>query len=207
MRYVLIPVYVNSNRIMNIVRKCLSTYWEYAGVSKLVVVDDCSPIQIPLDVSTRLSTGENKGFTGCVNTGLEYILKKAKDDDVVYVVNDDVEFVDGWDELDNYLTDDVGIVSPLVSDEPWMVGEDVKFGSFWAIKVKTLKKVGLLDSRFKHFFSDTDMFQRIKAEGLRIIKTEEIRIPHLGNQTYGEMSGDGYEKDKQAYLDKYGRID
>lgn len=213
MIYVVIPVYINSDHITHVYRSCISSYRKYVHDSTLICIDDHSPIQIPLQADIELSTPQNLGYTGCVNTGLKYVLEHATDQDYVFIVNDDVEFPDNWWMIKNSLTDDVGAVSALVSDEPVQprnrIIDDMKFGSYWAMSVKTLKKIGLLDESMKAYFSDTDYFKRIKSAKLRVVKDTSVYIPHAGNQTYGSLDNneEKYAEDALSYKEKHGRLD
>lgn len=213
MIYVVIPVYINSDHLVHIYRECIKSYRKHEHDSTLICIDDHSPKQIPLGADVELSTPQNLGYTGCVNTGLKYVLEHATDQDIVFVVNDDVEFPDNWWKIKESLTDDVGVVSPLVSDEPPQprnrIIDDMKFGSFWAIKVKTLRKLGILDETMKAYFSDSDYFKRIKENGLRVIKDTSVYIPHAGNQTYGNLENNEemYAEDALQYKVKHGKLD
>ena len=210
MIYVIIPIYISSERLVPIVRKCIKSYTEQD--SKLILVDDSSPIKMTLEADVVLSTPLNLGYTGAVNTGLKHVLETATNEDIVFVINDDVEFPSNWYEIKEILTNDVGVVSPLVSDEPpqprGRIIEGMKFGSFWASKVKTFRKLGLLDENMSSFFSDTDFYKRVKDAKLRVIKDTSVYVQHAGNQTYGELDSEEiYAKDALVYKSKHGRID
>lgn len=171
---ILFPLYYCDPALFLPIELCFSSLNAcYPGIPKLIV-DDASPIDLPPHWEIDDTNVVNMGFTKTVNRLLE--LSTA---DIIIICNDDVVFHPGC--LDRFfdLPDNV-IASPADTASSDMDG----FGCCWGMTRATYEKLGDLDEKFVHFFSDTDYWRRAEAAGVEIIKWKDIVLSHPESATY-----------------------
>ena len=200
---VIIPIYFSRLDLYKIIDRCIKSF-KPKFEHELILVDDCSPIpcdEWPITIRNK----KNLGFTKTVNIGLKY-----STGDIIWVVNDDIEFNDRILDIMPKIKNDA-IYTPTTPGDVVKIdkstGNDDKFGHFWGVTRKTLDKLGYLDERFIHYYSDIDMWTRAKELGIKIIKLWDYPVYHHGGATYKTTDQYRYRKDQDSYQEKYGRID
>jgi len=166
-----VPLYLNHSSLYPIINDFFESMKLYPDI-KLVVIDDCSPLPtLNWPVTTRNKT--NRGYTATVNKGLSMTTA-----DVILVLNDDLKIKKG--DLDRYYSISEGIYSPrdTASDNT------DRFGAIWGMNRETYIKMGNLNEKFKHYFSDLDYYNRAKEKGISVIKWEDIVVEHKESATY-----------------------
>jgi GT2 family glycosyltransferase len=186
---------------------------------KLVLIDNGSTDGVgeffdAVPCATVVHTGENLGFAGGVNRGLEHA------EGHVVLLNSDALVATGW--LDRMLTvlqdsGDVGMVGPMSNNvsgnqqigNPKLESMDAidayarelastKYGRHYdierlvgfclLIRNDVLDKVGLLDERFGiGNFEDDDYCRRVRAAGYRLCVAEDAFVYHYGSRTFRAM--------------------
>jgi GT2 family glycosyltransferase len=170
---IIIPIYYHRPELFLIIDKCLKTLDLYYPKLKRIIIDDGSPL--PTDMwPITYRNKENLGFTKTINIGLA-LSKKP----VIIIANDDIEFHPGC--LDRFFElKDLGIYSPRDSAS----GGLKSFGAIWGMTRKTFRKLGYLDERFKHFYSDVDYLERAERLKVPVVKWDDILITHHESATY-----------------------
>lgn len=206
----IMPMYVHNRYIVDVIQRCLGSYHNTCD-APLYLVDDHSPLKLfdmiePTDNDQKrviYRTSGAQGYTATVNEGLSALLGKY---DAFVIANDDLEFTPFWHVPLMFSLNDpaVGIAALSTTDD--VAGSD-RFGSIWAVRSDTVKKVGLLDPKMKHFFSDLDYYKRMKKKNLKIDKQQSIRLPHIGSATYGKNHQEIYQDDMEAFRSKYGTVE
>jgi glycosyltransferase involved in cell wall biosynthesis len=175
---VIIPLYFCDLSLYPVIRDCLGSLKEHYPELNVIVVDDCSPLEHDFSVTARNDT--NLGYTATVNRGLS-----LSTGDVVIVANDDLLFKSG--DLDRFRElKGLGIFSPSDSAS----GNLETFGCIWGMTQQTFKKMGLLDERFKHFYSDREYYERAKKLNVPVVKWKDIVIEHRESATYNKLDKD-----------------
>lgn len=169
----LIPLYFCSQDLYSVISRCFDSLHGYD--LDLVVVDDYSPLDHDFPVTFRNET--NLGFTGTVNKGLELAMG-----DLIIVMNDDIEMTKECMERFAAMEDNT-IYSPAdTASSP-----DDRFGACWGMTRATYEKMGPLDERFKHFYSDREYYDRAKKLGVSIVKWHDIVLSHPESSTYKKV--------------------
>ena len=167
-----VPLYLNHSSLYPIINDFFESMKLYPDI-KLVVIDDCSLLKLlpSWPVTTRNKT--NRGYTATVNKGLSITTAE-----VILVLNDDLKIKKG--DLDRYYSIGEGIYSPrdTASDNT------DRFGAIWGMNRETYIKMGNLNEKFKHYFSDLDYYNRAKEKGLPVIKWQDIVVEHKESATY-----------------------
>lgn len=185
---VIVPSLLLDQGLVRITEATLASLKSGSDQAELVVVDDSSPIRVPVDWGVKVvRTPQHLGYAGAVNWGIE-----AVDSDYVCVANNDVSIPpDSIDMLLEALRDtSAGVVCahptrPFidVEAEPREQTKDF-FGGLWLISRSTLRHVGLLDERFAPFyFEDTDLWTRVQLHGLKLIQDYRVGVGHIGGAT------------------------
>jgi GT2 family glycosyltransferase len=170
---VVIPLYYCSHALYSVISRCFDSLHGYS--LELVVIDDCSPLEHDFPTTFRNKT--NLGFTGTVNKGLELATG-----DIIIVMNDDIEMTkECMERFAN--SEDNCIASPAdTASSP-----DDRFGACWGMTRSTYEKMGKLDERFKHFYSDREYYDRAKKLGTEITKWHDIVLSHPESSTYNQV--------------------
>lgn len=179
---VIIPVYLNKPELYLIIDKCLKSVPKDC---ELITVDDCSPLEVPWEMTYRNEV--NKGFTATVNKGLSLATGNS-----LVVMNDDITLEPG--DLDMFCDEIEGIISPKTIDE----GLGDNFGSIWGMSRATYELLGGLDENLVHYFSDLEYYHRAKSKGVPVTKRLDVCVSHVGSATYGEHSH-SYKQDKETW--------
>lgn len=171
---ILIPIYYCDPSLFIPIETCLSTLQACYPGFKPTLWDDGSPLELPPHWDTLGQNPANMGYTYTVNRLLE-----QSEADVLIVCNDDVEFHPGC--LDRFFTleDDV-IASPADTASGNLDG----FGCLWGMTRATYGRLGPLDERMRHFFSDADYGQRAARLGMEVRKWRDITVRHPESTTY-----------------------
>jgi GT2 family glycosyltransferase len=168
-----VPLYVNDASLYPIINDFFESMNLYPDI-KLIVIDDCSPLKPLPSWPITFRNEKNLGFTGTVNRGL-----KLTNAEIILVLNDDLKIKKG--DLDRYyLIDTVGIYSPrdTASDNT------DRFGAIWGMNRDTYNKMGKLNEKYKHYFSDLDYYNRAKEMYIPITKWQDICVEHRESATY-----------------------
>lgn len=188
---VLIPIYFNDTSLYKVINDCLTSLKDTHDNINLLIADDASPLGCPWENKANCFIGQakNLGFTSNVNSGLEFWYDNNLSD-VIVIANDDLYFE--ADNLERYRDcSGVGIWFPNTTDG----GDLPTFGSIWGITRATYRKLGGLNTKYKHFYSDTDYYDRAVKAGVPITKWSDIVISHKESATYKTI-------DKTALLEK-----
>lgn len=209
---IIVPIYIPDLTLVGTVQKCLKTLQETIAHRKeaceVILVDDGSPIKLSelRQADIAVYKAVNGGFSRAVNTGLA-----VASGTLLVLANDDLEFLPRWLEA---LETGIGfekysVASLATTDEADFGDAEPRFGSIWAMTRETYAAVGPLDESMRHYFSDLDYHQRLKAVGAKITKVKEFALPHVGKATYGAVDPDDsyYQADMEVYRAKYGRVD
>jgi len=192
---IIVPIYYKLELYL-IIQECLDSLKRYYPDFNLITIDDCSPEPIPPDWLITWQNEKNLGYTKTINRGLKFAFKKA---DIVIIANDDLEFKKG--DLDKFRKiKDIGIYFPRDSAS----GALDTFGSIWGMNKATFQKLGLLNEKYKHFFSDRDYYQRALKFKIPIIKWDDICITHHESATYNILNKKELFKED---LERYQRND
>jgi len=168
----IVPLYLNHATKYPIVADFFDSMKLYPDI-EMVVIDDASPFPLFPNWGISHINEKNKGFTATVNKGLEIATG-----DILLVLNDDLKIKKG--DLDRFYTIGEGIYSPrdTASDDT------DRFGAIWGMTRDTYNKLGKLDEKYKHYFSDLDYYNRAKAKGIPIVKWHDIVVEHKESSTY-----------------------
>jgi len=175
---IIIPIYFSRLELYQIIDRCIKSIQTNYPDIEIILIDDASPI----DTSDWLITYRNKinkGYTASVNKGL-----KLATGDILIICNDDITVKKG--DLDRFYAIRDGIYSPKTTDE----GSGDLFGSLWGMNRKTFQKIGYLDEKYPHYFSDKAYYNKAKRLKISIIKWEDILVEHIGKATYKGMEND-----------------
>lgn len=187
----IVPLYVNDQKLYPIISRFFDSIPQ--SCDEVIIVNDASPLPILPEWKSRstffISRNINKGYTETVNRGLE-----CATGDILIISNDDIvltqEIVDRFSQIED------GIYSPKTTDE----GDGDKFGSIWGMQRSTFNILGYLDNRLKHFFSDTEYYERAKKKSIPIVKWDDCIIEHEGSATYNsENKSHLYYEDEKTY--------
>lgn len=183
----IVPIYYCDTSLFRLIDGCLLSIFQHAPQFNLIVVNDGSPMycghwaqMVESRGGSWLESPENHGYSQAVNSGM----CQAEDDgwdDVVVVMNDDIILQAG--QLDRFLELDWSkptIASPrdTASDTSDRFG--ACFGMTWAAG----EILGGLDTKYRNFYSDTDLYDRAKKEGVEVIKWEDIVLDHPESSTF-----------------------
>jgi GT2 family glycosyltransferase len=187
---IVIPLYYSQPSLFPIIQNCLDSL-QNAPEHRLILVDDSSPLPTA-QWSPTVTLEVNSGYTAAVNAGLE-----RSTADIVIVMNDDITLKPH--QLDKFLTlDDFVIASPMDTSG----SADERFGACFGMTRATLEKMGYLDSRYKHFFSDLAYYRRAKELGVKIVKWTSVILDHPESSTYKTLDKEAlYQEDFQTYID------
>lgn len=170
---VVVPVYYCDPSLYGVITRSIASL----DGQHVIMVDDASPIDhdfMNYYNVVYLRNEENRGFTATVNRGL-----RVSVDDIVVVMNDDVvmteECMDRFRSLEGLV-----IASPMDTS----ASDDDRFGSCWGMTRETYELLGPLNEEYRHFYSDTDYYERAKAAGVEIIKWKDITLDHPESSTY-----------------------
>lgn len=187
---IIIPVYFHKVELYPIIQRCLDSIKEHYPEAELILIDDGSPLDTS-DWPITYKKPKSTGFTNTVNEGLH-----RATNDIIVVMNDDITLKAG--DLDRfYEINAVGIYSPKTDDE----GDGDKFGSIWGMNRETYERMGDLDEKFPHYFSDTEYYNKAKRLEIPITKWYDIIITHESGATYKELENreELYEQDKERH--------
>ncbi len=189
-----VPLYINHESLYPIVERFFDSLKEHYPDLDLVTVDDASPL--PHDFKVTVKNEDNFGFTTTVNHGL---LKAFHDPEVniVIVANDDLTFKAG--DLERFF--ELDSTKPIIaSPMDTSASSDDRFGSIWGITRAAYEKLGPLDARYKHFYSDMEYYLRAKKKGVEIIKWYDITVEHPESATYKHVAKEELlEEDRKTY--------
>ncbi len=184
---VVIPLYYCDHSLYKVISDCLKSIKEHYPSLSVIVIDDASPLDHDFPVTVRNAV--NLGYTATVNKGIKLA------GDTFIVCNDDVVIKAG--DFDHFSSmEGLGI---------WVVQDsagtpDDTFGCCWGTTKETIEKVGYLNEEYKHYFSDRDYYERVKALDIPIYKDFSTVIEHKESATYSKVSKDLlFETDKQAF--------
>lgn len=174
----LVPLYIPESSLYPIIERFYSSLTENYPDLEIITSDDCSPLPIPEIPGVLYRQIKNLGYTANVN----FLLKKSTAEKVI-VCNDDV--VIGAGQLDwIHKVNGLAIGSPRdTASSP-----DDTFGCIFGITKEVIKKIGYLDERYKHFFSDKDYYMRAKKAGIDIVKFSDVLIDHTESATYKTLN-------------------
>lgn len=192
-------------------KKCIKSLQERRDdFQKIIVVNNDPSTDIKnigkSNTVVKLNSTKNLGFAKAVNKGLLYT-KKDKADAVLLINNDAALAKGSITSLTKLLSENVGIVAPVIMYEKdgkkmydhggyispltgkTMHDEREKVskkkisphyvsGCCMAISKKTLEKVGDLDTQFFMYFEDVDYCIRAKDNGYDIQVTPDVIVKH-----------------------------
>lgn len=193
---IVIPLYLNREELCPVIQRCFESIPEEDV--ELIVVDDASPLDTNFfrkmieERETRwFVNSKNLGFTGTVNRGLSLAREN-----ILLVMNDDIILEPGQISRFFDISSD-GIYSPRTTNE----GPGDRFSSIWGMTRRTYEKLGSLEPSLKHFFSDTEYYDRAVYLGIPIVKWNDIVISHEGGKTYNTLTekNDLYLEDQRTY--------
>lgn len=193
---VVVPFYFNAIGLYSTLMKSIESYHRNKlSDMELMLVDDHSPLDIDefAELADMVITKAfNEGYTKTVNQGLWLATG-----DVLVVANDDLIFTEAlFKRIKTINPKELGIWSPKTTDE----GAGDKFGSIWVTTRETLNHLGYLDERLRHFFSDSEYYDRAKKMNVPIVKWSDIVIEHQSSATYNTVNKQElYEADNAAY--------
>ncbi len=141
-----------------------------------VIIDDASPL--PHDFRVYYRNEENEGFTKTVNRGLMMAFGQ-KEVEVVIIMNDDIILTE---ECFVHFSKMKGL--QIASPRDTASSPDDRFGSCWGITREAYELLGLLDEKFRHYFSDQEYYDRAKKAGVEIIKWNSIVLEHPESSTF-----------------------
>lgn len=176
---IIIPLYYCDQSLYLTIDKCLKSlkkYWD----NGLCVIDDCSPLPLPPHWPIMIRNDKNLGYVKTVNKGL-----MASTADIIIVANDDLEFEDG--QIEKFLEiDNIGIYSPRDTAS----GNLETFGAIFGMDRETFNKMGLLNEKFKNYFSDRDYYEKAKKLDIPVIKWFDIVVKHNESSTFKLLDKD-----------------
>ncbi len=171
---IIIPIYYCDPSLFITIETCLSTLSVTYPWFEVVLVDDCSPLEIPPHWDITYTNPVNLGYTRTVNRGL-----MEATGDVLIVANDDLQFYPGC--LDRFLElPDNVIASPADTASGSLDG----FGAIFGMSRNTFNLMGLLDEQYRHFYSDQEYQERAEKLGVEVVKWKDIVIPHPESSTF-----------------------
>ena len=182
-----VPLYVNDSSLYPIINDFFESMKLYPDI-RLIVIDDCSLLPT-LNWPITLRNEKNLGFTATVNRGLSMTTA-----DVIIVLNDDLKIKKG--DLDRYYLIGEGIYSPrdTASDNT------DRFGAIWGMDRETYEKMGNLNEKYKHYFSDLDYYNRAKEKGIPVLKWHDLVVEHKESATYKHRDKDKLFTEDQKKL-------
>lgn len=205
----IITSYHADQAMVELTRKCLASL-KHGRPDEVILVDDCSPIQVEFEGVKTVKRTENGGFPKCSNTGF-----KAAKGDVLILSNNDVEYAPGWLEaILKPLEQGFDISSLRMSDSDGfetkdMITEGDRFGSLWAMKRKVYETIGGFDETFdKGTFEDLDFQMRAEAAGFKVGKNHAVVVKHKGRATMDKLYPDGqdFKEGQEHFSNKWGFI-
>lgn len=209
MTSLIVPVYSTTPEAVEMVQRCLDSL-KYGRPDEVIVVDDGSPLECDFNGADKIIIRpENGGYTAATNSGL-----REATGDVIIIGNSDLVFTPGWLEgILLPLNEGCDVSSVVTSDQGWAVADKTtigdRFGSLWAIKKSVLDDVGLLDESLgRGFFSDTDLYLRLKEKNYRVGKNWRALVEHSGSATFKQVDPENksYYESMQKFKDKWGVI-
>lgn len=190
---------------------CLASL-KYGRPDEVILVDDCSPIQVNFqDVDKHIIREENGYFPKCANTGFE-----AAEGEIIILSNNDIVFTPDWLQgILKPLNEGYDISSIRMSDSDGYVTDDKitegdRFGSLWAMKRGVYDTIGGFDESFgKGTFEDLDYHKRAEAAGFKIAKNHAVMVEHVGRATMDELfpERDDFMEGQAKFVKKYGRLE
>lgn len=187
---IIVPIYFAELHQYSTIHTCLDSIYSVADRdTNVIIIDDCSPITDKhIEYAHRME--ENIGYTGAVNKGLD-LTKGNK----IVICNQDIVFTPDLFFRFREMSD--AIYSPKTDDE----GDGELFGSIWGMTRNVYRKLGKLDERLEHYFSDREYYDRAKRLGVNVVKWYDLVIEHQGSNAYKLRSDrdELYLKDKELY--------
>lgn len=142
-----------------------------------------------------LVVNDGIGYGASFNRGLKY----SKGDFIVCVSND-TRLVRG--SIKDLCVDGV-VTTPLVN------GSQMQFGCFFCMPRSIYEKIGGFDERFRGaYYEDNDLLTRWQGAGIELRQIKEVEVLHTGGVTVKAIMNEGelVERNRQIYLDKWGRL-
>jgi len=173
---VVIPLYYCDTDLFLPINNCLFALQDHYPEFELIVIDDYSPLEPYHQWPITSSNSENLGFTATVNRGMS-----LASGDIIIVLNDDITIQAG--QLDRYLHLDP-LTPTIASPADTASSDNDLFGACWGITRSAYDLLGPLNETYKNFFSDLDYYERAKAQGVTIIKWEDIVLEHPESSTF-----------------------
>lgn len=170
----LVPLFIPDPSLYPIIERFYDSLAENYPDLDIITSDDCSPLPLPELRGTVYLQPTNLGYTANVN----FLLKKSTADKVI-VCNDDV--VIGKGQLD-WIQKVNGLM--IGSPRDTASSPDDTFGCIFGLTREVLDKIGYLDEKYKHFYSDKIFYSKAKEAGVEVVKFNDIVIDHVESATF-----------------------
>lgn len=157
---------------------------------------------------------DGTGVTRHWNAGI-----KSSRADVILLANNDLEFFPGWltclvKELEK--NKDIAFISPQIVENEKQIEQIQrncgKYGTMpgitgccFAFRRETIDKLGMFDESMKVYYSDHDMWNRVKKMKLENKIARGSFINHIGHQTVDSLNNGVKEADYAVYQQKWGK--
>lgn len=206
----IIPVYTVDKELVKITDKCIKTAYDTAPGIEIIVVDDGSPIIYKQKHGKKIRLKENRGYSYAVNRGLE-----DAEGDILIIGNNDLVFHQNWlEKLLDVLDEGFDVATCWVSDQKdspkfkveSVIKEGGLIGSIFAMTDEVYQDVGGFDQRFRGYYSDRDLQERIDKAGYRVGMNHGLVIDHTAKATYErtDPDDDEYIKAQRLFEIKHG---
>ena len=189
------PIYIKNDQLKQLTLEALfSMRGQY---DELIIIDDASPMPVGFVkeyASSVISHTKNMGFTKSLNDGI-----KLARNNYILCSNNDVRLEEGK-LSDMFWGADRGYAFPRFVKKQSPIWD----GAFFMMSRQTLEKNGLLDERYKSYFSDTDLFWRAITANLAIHLAEKVLVFHWENMSHQDIREEAYEADRKLFIKKWG---
>ena len=171
-------------------------------VAEIVVVSPFVPPKYATIDIVHVEELQKKGVVNAVTQAYN----KAKGDFVISL-SDEVRVYEGWLKLLDEVKKDWTLIGDFVVEPPnpfsyW----GIKFSPFPLISKKRADFLGgLLDQRYRAFYSDPDLSLRNYVEGGKVVMRNDCRIyhPYIQDDIQNKNVNEYFSKDREAFIQKW----
>ena len=184
---VVIPIYLISDDLVELTRECMESIRAYVPAAKIILVDDGSSYKLEehLDLTDVfvVTHPENLGFATAVNNGI-----KASKSEYTLVMGNDLKFLNEKPMIEAYNLLKAGSDFVKLCDQ---TGPDFnhKYQGFNCCLCRTdlYTEIGLLDTKFRQSFEDTDFHVRLEKANKVITVGSPLGLHHHLSATNNKM--------------------
>lgn len=185
---VVMPIYISSEHLKQLT---LETIYSLDGqYDELIIVDDASPMPtsfVKEFATTFIQHKHNKRFTTSINDGIrlaryEYIL----------CINNDLRI-------------ESGVLQTMCREGTVTFPKFVKKQTpIWDGAFFIMPQGYTHDEVFTTYFSDVDLFWRMKQDGIKWTVDKDVLVFHHENQSHRDIRDTHFELDRQKFKNKWG---